>query len=215
MALKNLICTNCKKQYSRYIYSEPKRGTFCSSQCSSEYGRVDRTCIECDKSFQTFRSELKKCKGAGSFCSKECQANGHLFMNCQICNKEFKAYKSDLERGNKRFCSQVCYNKRTNPIENFFKNISKTDHPNGCWIWEGRKDKDGYGIIYLDKNTKAHRYSIEMHGKKVPHDMLACHQCDTPSCVNPEHIFIRTSQDNARDRDNKGRGYLHNKYICV
>ena len=35
--------------------------------------------------------------------------------------------------------------------------------------------------------------------------MIVCHTCDTPLCVNPEHLFIGTVHDNVKDRDNKNR----------
>ncbi len=42
-------------------------------------------------------------------------------------------------------------------------------------------------------------------GIKVPDDLCGLHRCDTPSCVNPEHIFIGTNDDNVKDRVSKGR----------
>ena len=57
-------------------------------------------------------------------------------------------------------------------IARFWSKIDKTSSPNGCWIWNGHKDNDGYGIITVSKqNKKAHRISYQIH-KGDPGDKL-------------------------------------------
>lgn len=75
-----------------------------------------------------------------------------------------------------------------------------------CWIWQRSKDKDGYGYIKKDKKThKAHRISYEIHNGPVPEDKWVLHTCDNPSCVNPEHLWLGTAQENNDDMVAKGR----------
>jgi hypothetical protein len=47
--------------------------------------------------------------------------------------------------------------------------------------------------------------SFEIHFHAIPDGLFVCHHCDTPSCVRPEHLFLGTVVDNARDAQWKGR----------
>ncbi len=78
----------------------------------------------------------------------------------------------------------------------------------GCWIWTGGIGRGGYGRIY-DNATKTTRYahviSWEETNGPVPAEQLILHSCDTPSCINPRHLFLGTHADNRHDADQKGR----------
>lgn len=80
----------------------------------------------------------------------------------------------------------------------------------GCWIWTGSLDK-GYGKIVVGKTAAgnprpipASRLSYELH-KGSPAGRVVCHKCDTPACVNPDHLFLGSYKDNSRDMVKKGR----------
>jgi hypothetical protein len=81
----------------------------------------------------------------------------------------------------------------------------------GCWIWTGSEHHFGHGAFSYFENGKkvqiyASRYSWELHyGKLSSPVVFVCHKCDNPRCVNPEHLFIGLTQDNTKDRDEKGR----------
>jgi len=76
----------------------------------------------------------------------------------------------------------------------------------GCWIWLHGASPSGYGISglkYLDGG--AHRVSYKAFVGPIPAGYFICHKCDTPPCVNPDHLFLGTHADNMADRQRKGR----------
>lgn len=79
--------------------------------------------------------------------------------------------------------------------------------PNGCWLWRGGVDKDGYGLVkVLGESRRAHRVAWILHHRRdIPDGLMVCHSCDTPRCVNPAHLFLGTGQDNVADRQRKHR----------
>lgn len=80
----------------------------------------------------------------------------------------------------------------------------------GCWLWLGATNQRGYGQFFWGGKLRvsAHRagYAME-HGSLPPSDVHVLHRCDTPSCVNPHHLFLGDQQVNMADMRAKGRGY--------
>ena len=78
----------------------------------------------------------------------------------------------------------------------------------GCWLWLGSLGPTGYGLFYFPPRNMvpAHQASWEIYrGSRNGFHVL--HNCDNRPCVNPEHLYLGTHQDNMRDRDSRGRGY--------
>ncbi len=77
----------------------------------------------------------------------------------------------------------------------------------GCWVWMGCLTRGGYGSLRYNGPTRlAHRVSWLAFKGVIPADRDVLHQCDEPSCVNPDHLFLGDHSDNMRDMFAKGRG---------
>lgn len=82
-----------------------------------------------------------------------------------------------------------------------YKNLGK------CWVYTGCPGSKGHPtIVVKSKSVRAHRYSWEIHNGEIPYNMCVLHHCDNVRCVNPEHLFTGTQDDNMKDMAKKKRG---------
>jgi hypothetical protein len=89
----------------------------------------------------------------------------------------------------------------------FWSKVDKKG-PDDCWLWLGATDKDGYGIFRPSASVcsaRAHRVSLQLAQGSLSDDIQVLHECDTPACVNPLHLFEGTHLTNMRDKVAKGR----------
>jgi hypothetical protein len=100
-----------------------------------------------------------------------------------------------------------CCPQRRLPDDEVFDAKTVPEPNTGCLLWTG-----GYGGYGRFRRLVAHRYSWERAFGVIPAGMLVCHKCDTPACVNPDHLFLGTDLDNARDKITKGRALFGEKH---
>jgi hypothetical protein len=132
--------------------------------------------------------------------------------SCKQCGKEFgpEDLRSPGNFPRQKFCGTVCMhaNKKFTPereLEVFWSRVDKTSHPGGCWLYTAGKDKWGYGDLrFGGKHIQAHRLAWKLlRGDPGIKDCL--HICHNPTCCNPEHLYLGTDKENARDRVESGR----------
>ena len=74
-----------------------------------------------------------------------------------------------------------------------------------CWIWKGQSNRRYSVIVYGKKAHRGHRLFWQKFMGEIPEGLYVCHKCDNPLCVNPEHLFLGTQDDNMKDMVKKGR----------
>jgi hypothetical protein len=83
------------------------------------------------------------------------------------------------------------------PRERF---LSKVDQSGECHLWRGALGQDGYGKFQLNgggkqQHVRAHRYAFFLAHGRWPSEFVL-HSCDTPACVNPEHLSEGSQTEN-------------------
>jgi len=107
-----------------------------------------------------------------------------------------------------RFCSRECAAKvvhRTDEDARFVAMVGPTNE-NGCQTWRGTVSRHGYGQIKLNgRLVFAHRHAYERVHGIIPSGLMVCHICDVRLCVNTNHHFLGSGDDNNKDAARKNR----------
>jgi hypothetical protein len=171
--------------------------------------KVERTCQQCHKIFFVVPSAVKF--GRGNYCSTACRDEARKIQIeciCQQCKKKFRVDPNVVKRGSGKFCSNPCRGKsqELDMKETVKRHLGETTST-GCILWNGSVHANGYGMIKKDKRSprRAHRVVWELTHGPIPDGLMVCHHCDNRRCVNLEHLFLGTHQDNMDDMIAKGR----------
>lgn len=94
-------------------------------------------------------------------------------------------------------------------LERFWAKVARrTDKE--CWLWAAGKDAAGYGCFRFAGSMRgAHRWIYQALNGPLSADIDVCHECDTPACVNPGHLWPGTAADNANDSVKKLRHHVY------
>lgn len=98
-------------------------------------------------------------------------------------------------------------------VARFWAKVNRQE--GGCWLWTAGTSRDGYGMFHVGRDLDgrqdvryAHRTAYALMTGSVPAGLVVCHSCDTPRCVNPDHLFLGTQGDNVRDGARKQRYHV-------
>jgi hypothetical protein len=94
------------------------------------------------------------------------------------------------------------------------KEITWTVNERGCWICTSHsKDREGYPRKKINgKKQNIHRIFYEKYKGPIPQGLHVLHTCDTRACINPDHLFLGTQNDNMHDMAQKGRSTYGEKH---
>lgn len=135
---------------------------------------------------------------------------------CAHCGTQFGPGKFPRNFLKQKYCSKDCghaanHHTPEQVLALFWSRVDKNG-PGGCWLWTGYKNERGYGLLSArhkgSRSYRAHRFSWELVHGDTAKGQFCLHKCDVRACVNPDHLFLGTNQDNMDDMRRKGRKAL-------
>ena len=75
-----------------------------------------------------------------------------------------------------------------------------------CLIWTGYVQSGGYGQVeHEGRRWLVHRLAWRNEYGEIPPGMLVLHHCDTPRCIELQHLRLGTARENMADCIARGR----------
>lgn len=116
-----------------------------------------------------------------------------------------------LRSGHTKSCGCLFSPNENQYLKNLEVRLLKYSHineKNGCREWTVLNRTTGYGygfINFRSKQMMAHRAAWIVWKGKIPNKLHVLHKCDNALCINPDHLFLGTHQDNMNDMKIKKR----------
>jgi len=88
-----------------------------------------------------------------------------------------------------------------------------------CWNWIGSTTGEGYGRFSVGgrngKKLGAHQVSYMIKHGSIPEGLFVLHKCNNKVCVNPNHLYAGTHEQNMLDLIDSGRSRRDEHLIKV
>lgn len=92
----------------------------------------------------------------------------------------------------------------------------------GCWNWRwgcNGNPNQGPDYQYPSWGVFGKMQRVGRTLLNAPPELLVCHLCNNPRCVNPDHLYLGTYSDNLRDRqerfDREGKVTPKDRYFVT
>ena len=183
------ICLKCGKEFSVQNHRKDS-AKFCSKECHYAFGRANKKCLFCGKSFYSPINKRRQ------FCSRDCvdkSKEKRVAKKCQICGKVYEVQNYCAKTS--KYCSTTCRNKGIS--KKLIGRFAGEDNPN-------HKEKIVKICKYCGNYFRVHQY----RKNTAIHCSISCSKLDTSYETKKK---IAKSINGLQDKNPK----IHPNYILA